>query len=336
MHIAVIGAGSWGTALANLLGEKGYNVRLWVFEKSELEKMSNTYENALLLPGIKLSRNIIFSSDMGFCVKDAECVVSAVPSKAVKETAKKIAEYFDVETQTLVSVSKGLDADTNERISEIFKRYIKGVTPVVLSGPSHAEEVSIKLPTTIVAASENIKKAEYVQELFMTDYFRIYTNDDIIGVELGGALKNIIALCAGILEGMGMGDNTKAALMTRGMTEITRLGVCLGARLQTFYGLTGMGDLIVTCTSRHSRNRRAGMLIGQGFSADEAMKQVNMVVEGVPAVYAAYELAKKSGIDMPIVNATYAVLKGEKKVNECLYELMKRPKKNENEHLLND
>ncbi len=333
MHIAVIGAGSWGTALANLLGEKGYNVRLWVFEKSELEKMINTYENTLLLPGIKLSRNIVFSSDMEFCVKDAECVVSAVPSKAVKETAKKIAEYFDVKTQMLVSVSKGLDADTNERISEIFRRYIKDVMPVALSGPSHAEEVAVKLPTTIVAASEDIKKAEYVQDLFMTDYLRVYTNDDIIGVELGGALKNIIALCAGILDGMGMGDNTKAALMTRGMTEITRLGICLGAKPQTFYGLTGMGDLIVTCTSRHSRNHRAGILMGQGFSADEAMKQVKMVVEGVPAAYAAYELAKKNGIDMPIVNATYAVLKGEKKVNECLYELMKRPKKNENEHL---
>ena len=244
------------------------------------------------------------------------------------------AKYTDPESQIFVTVSKGLEAETKERLSRIIERNIPGLKPVVLSGPSHAEEVAKKLPTTNVAASDSCKNAEYVQELFMTDGFRVYTNDDIIGVELGGALKNIIALCAGVLDGMGMGDNTKAALMTRGLTEIARLGVSMGARLETFFGLTGMGDLIVTCTSVHSRNRRAGILIGQGKTPEEAVNEVKMVVEGIPATIAAYELAKEHKIEMPIVNATYRVLFKGENVNDCISGLMKRPMKNEIEELL--
>ncbi|MDP4119398.1 MAG: NAD(P)H-dependent glycerol-3-phosphate dehydrogenase, partial [Bacillota bacterium] len=246
----------------------------------------------------------------------------------------KIAKYIDIKSQKLVTVSKGLDANTQERISQVICRVIPGVDVAVLSGPSHAEEVARGMITTNVAASASDETAEFAQEIFMTDYFRVYTNNDIIGVELGGALKNIIALCVGVLDGMGMGDNAKAALMTRGMTEISRLGIKLGARLETFFGLTGMGDLIVTCTSMHSRNRRAGILIGQGKTAKEAIDEVKMVVEGVPATVAAYNLAKKVGVEMPIVNAIYGVLYEGKNVNDCLASLMTRPRKNETEDLI--
>lgn len=334
MNIAVLGAGSWGTALADLLGQKGYEVRLWVRTPEEAEKLQNTYENSRYLPGVKLSRNIVFSCNMSFCVNGAECVICAVPSGAVNSVSKAAAEYINPEKQIFVSVSKGFEAKTKERLSQVIERNIHGISPVVLSGPSHAEEVAKKLPTTNVAASKNSKNAEYVQELFMTDGFRVYTNDDIVGVELGGALKNIIALCAGVLDGMGMGDNTKAALMTRGMAEIARLGVSMGARKETFFGLTGMGDLIVTCTSMHSRNRRAGILIGQGMTAEKAMSEVKMVVEGIPATIAAYELAKDYNVDMPIVNAIYGVLFEGKNVRESVSGLMNRPKKNEMEELI--
>lgn len=331
--IAVIGAGGWGTALANLLAKKGYNVKLWVYLQEEREELESNRENIRFLPGISLSDNIEFSCDMEYCVKDAVCVISAVPSKAVKSTAEQLKEIIDVKKQKLITVSKGLDSVTFERISQVYKRIIPGVEVTVLSGPSHAEEVAREQVTTNVAACENEQTAEFVQEIFMTDYFRVYTNTDMVGVELGGALKNIIALCAGVLDGMGMGDNAKAALMTRGMTEISRLGTALGAKNETFYGLTGMGDLIVTCTSMHSRNRRAGILIGQGKTAEEAINEVKMVVEGVPATIAAYNLAKKVDVDMPIVNAIYSVICEKADAKECIAKLMTRPKKNENEKI---
>ncbi len=333
-HIALVGAGGWGTALGNLLAKKGYNVRMWAYLKEEKEELETFRENKRFLPGVKLSDNIEFTNDMEYCIKDALCIVSAVPSKAVASTSANIAKYIDVKNQRLITVSKGLDADTQERLSQIIARNIPEVNLAVLSGPSHAEEVANEMATTNVAASESAETAEFVQELFMTDYFRVYTNTDVIGVELGGALKNIIALCAGVLDGMGMGDNAKAALMTRGMTEISRLGVKLGAKLETFFGLTGMGDLIVTCTSMHSRNRRAGMLIGKGKTASQAIDEVKMVVEGVPATIAAYKLAKKVGVEMPIVDSIYAVLNEEKSAKECLMGLMTRPKKSETEQLI--
>ncbi len=332
--IAVIGAGGWGTALANVLAGKGFVVKQWAYLQEEKESLEKNRENINFLPGIKLNDNIEFSNDMGYCIKDAACIVSAVPSMAVETTAKEIAKHIDIKTQRLVSVSKGLDANTFERISQVYKRNIPGVRVVVLSGPSHAEEVAKGMTTTNVATCDNSEDAKFVQDLFMTDYFRVYTNTDMIGVELGGALKNIIALCAGVLDGMNMGDNAKAALMTRGMTEIARLGVKLGAKRETFYGLTGMGDLIVTCTSMHSRNRRAGILIGQGKTVQEATDEVKMVVEGVPATIAAYNLAQKVGVEMPIVNAVYRVLNNEASAKECLNKLMSRPKKNEIEEII--
>ncbi len=332
--IAVIGAGSWGTALANLLAKKGYNVKVWVYCKDEREELVKYRENKRYLPGIPLSENIEFSCDMNICICNAELIVCAVPSKAVKSVAEQLAGLINVEKQKLITVSKGLDSVTFERISQVYRRIIPGVEVTVLSGPSHAEEVATEQVTTNVAACDNEQTAELVQEVFMTDYFRVYTNTDMIGVELGGALKNVIALCAGVLDGMGMGDNAKAALMTRGMTEISRLGVKLGAKLETFYGLTGMGDLIVTCTSMHSRNRRAGILIGQGNTVEQATKEVQMVVEGIPATIAAYNLAKQCRVEMPIVNATYAVICEGADVKKCVAGLMTRPRKNENEELI--
>ena len=329
--VAVIGAGSWGTALANLLAKKGHSVIMWAYLPEEKEELEKYRENKRFLPGIKLCDSIYFTNDIKEAVTGADCIISAVPSKAVSITAGEIAKYIDVNTQKLVTVSKGLDVVTYERISQVFKRIIPSVQIAVLSGPSHAEEVARGMVTTNVAASENIETAKFVQELFITEYFRVYTNTDIIGVELGGALKNIIALCAGVLDGMGMGDNAKAALMTRGMAEISRLGVKLGAKPDTFYGLTGMGDLIVTCTSMHSRNRRAGILIGQGKTLNEALDEVKMVVEGVPAAEAAYNLAKKAGVEMPIVNAIYSVLFEGVVATDCLTALMTRPKRDESE-----
>ncbi|MBQ3054080.1 MAG: NAD(P)H-dependent glycerol-3-phosphate dehydrogenase [Clostridia bacterium] len=328
-HIAVIGAGGWGTALANLLGKKGYDVRLWAYLPEERDELQRFGENKRFLPDIKLSENLEFSCDMEWCIKNAECIVSAVPSGAVEATAYNIAKYIDVNTQPVVTVSKGLHKDTKERLSTVIERCIPEVKVAALSGPSHAEEVAREMITTNVAASSDEKIAEYVCNLFTTDYFRVYTNSDITGVEMGGALKNIIALCAGILDGMGMGDNAKAALMTRGMAEISRLGVKLGANRETFFGLSGMGDLIVTCTSMHSRNRRAGILIGQGKTAQEAIDEVKMVVEGVPAAIAAYKLAKNCGVEMPITSAVYSVICEGKDARECVTSLMTRPKKSE-------
>lgn len=332
--VAVIGAGSWGTALANLLAKKGNKVKLWVYLEEERKSLEENRENISFLPGVALSENIEFSCNMEYCIKDTLCIVCAVPSKAVKSTAQQLAKLMDIKNQKLITVSKGLDSETFERISQVYRRLIPGVEVAVLSGPSHAEEVAKQQVTTNVAACDNEQTAELIQELFMTDYFRVYTNTDMVGVELGGALKNIIALCAGVLDGMGMGDNAKAALMTRGMTEISRLGVKLGAKLETFYGLTGMGDLIVTCTSMHSRNRRAGILIGQGKTVEQAIEEVQMVVEGVPATIAAYNLAKQAGVEMPIINATYAVLCENADVKKCVSGLMTRPRKNETEELL--
>lgn len=332
--VTVLGSGGWGTAIAILLASKGNNVKLWSFLEEETKELAEYRENKRYLPGIKIPENVEFLCDMEAAVKTAEIIVSAVPSKGVNATSASLAKYINIKKQILVSVSKGLDADTHKRLSEIIKENIPGVKLAILSGPSHAEEVARKMATTNVVAADEKKIAEKVQDLFMCDFFRVYISEDMAGVEYGGALKNVIALSAGIADGLGLGDNAKAALMTRGMTEIARLGVKMGAKMETFFGLSGMGDLIVTCTSMHSRNRRAGILIGQGKTADEAIKEVKMVVEGVPAALAGYNLAKKAKVDMPITTEVYKILFENKSAKEAVQGLMTRKKRHETEDTL--
>lgn len=328
-QVAVIGSGSWGCALAILLAEKGYEVRLWSFFSEESAALARDRENKACLPGVKFPDNLICSDDLEYCMCGSEAIVSSVPSKGVRTTAQKMREFLDVDNQIVVSVSKGLEAESLMRLSEVIRKEIPGVRIAALSGPSHAEEVARKLPTTIVAASEDAAVAEYVQDLFMTDAFRVYKNTDIAGVEYGGALKNIIAMAAGISDGAGYGDNAKAALMTRGIAEISRLGIALGAKAETFSGLSGIGDLIVTCTSMHSRNRRAGILIGQGVPVEQALEQVKMVVEGVPATRAAYHLAKQKDVEMPIVEQAYQILFEGASPVQAVSGLMLRDRKHE-------
>lgn len=327
--IAVIGSGGWGTALAILLADKGYDIKLWSYFAEESETLKKDRENKAFLPGIKFPENIECTSDIEYAMKGARYIVSAAPSKGVVSSAEKMAEFYDAENQVIISISKGLEENSFLRLSEVLKSKIKDAKVVVLSGPSHAEEVARKKITSVVAACEDEKLAEEVQELFMTDYFRVYVNTDIAGVEYGGALKNVIALCAGILDGMGCGDNAKAALATRGMTEISRLGVSLGAKEETFFGLSGIGDLIVTCTSVHSRNHRAGELIGQGMSPEKATETVKMVVEGIPAAVAGYNLGKKVGVELPIIYAAYRILKENADAKQEVFGLMNRPAKPE-------
>lgn len=329
--ISVIGSGGWGTAIAVLLASKGFDVKLWSYMKEESENLEKYRENKPFLPGISLPDSITFSSDMEYCIKDADYIVSAVPSKGVKSTFEQISKFINIKKQPIISLSKGLDDESYCRLSEVIESKLGGGQIAVLSGPSHAEEVARCKPTTNVVASKNAKLARTVQDIFMTENFRVYTCDDVAGVEYGGALKNIIALCAGVCDGLELGDNAKAALMTRGMTEISRLGIAMGAERETFFGLTGMGDLIVTCTSMHSRNRRAGILIGQGKSADEAISEVKMVVEGVPAAKAAYHLAKKCGVEMPITSAAYNVLFKNGSAKDAVAKLMTRKKRHESE-----
>ena len=325
MNIVILGSGGWGTALANLLAGNGHNVALWSFSKDECENLKKTGENPLL-KGIALHKNIEFTNAFD-AVCNAQMVVFATPSFAIRATAEKVREDRP-EQCVLVSVTKGIEAGTSQRMSQIIEN-VTGRTVAVLSGPSHAEEVGRGVPTGCVAACAVKEVAELVQDTFMCDHFRVYSTDDVVGVELGAALKNVIALCAGVSDGMGCGDNTKALLMTRGLTEIARLGLALGSRKETFAGLTGVGDLIVTCTSMHSRNRRAGILIGQGKTPEEAMKEVGAVVEGFYAAKSAWELAQKTGVNMPITREAYGVLYEGKKPAEALSVLMTRRKQRE-------
>ena len=328
MKISVIGSGGWGTAITLLLCSNGHSVCLWSYKKEESERLSQDRENKEFLPGIKFGdADITFTSDIEEAAAFGEIIVSAVPSKAVPTTAKALGKCSD--GKTLVNISKGIDEDKLCRLSETFEAEMPNSTIAVLSGPSHAEEVARGIPTTNVIACKNMEMAKKLQEIFMAPSFRVYTNSDVAGVEFGGALKNVIALCAGITDGLGYGDNTKAALMTRGIHEITRLGVNLGAKAETFAGLTGIGDLIVTCTSMHSRNRRAGILIGQGKTLSEALEEVHMTVEGVWATEAAYKLAKKHNIEMPIVSAAYRVLFENADPRKEVLSLMTRDKKSE-------
>lgn len=327
MKTAVLGSGGWGTALAMVLLENGNEVSLWSYSEEESRVLRETGENPML-KGVCLPEELELTSDLG-CASGCKVVVLATPSFAVRNTARKLASVLEKGT-VIVSVSKGIEKETSFTLTDAIEQELGADFPVVaLCGPSHAEEVGRKVPTAVVSASKNQKAAELVQDLFMNSRFRVYTSPDIVGVELGAALKNIIALCAGCCDGMNFGDNTKAALMTRGLTEIARLGVAMGGRKETFAGLTGVGDLIVTCTSMHSRNRRCGILIGQGVPVKEAMAQIGAVVEGYYATANGKALADKMGVEMPITEAAYSVLYEGKDPREVLTELMTRAKKHE-------
>ncbi len=330
--IAVIGAGSWGTANAISLSKKGIEVNLWVRNFDLLGKIKDTRENSNYLPGVTLPSNIEISNDMEYCCKDADIVVLGTPSHAVRETVKRIKEFVE-QDQVIVNLAKGIENDTLYRMSEIIVDYLPDNPIAVLSGPNHAEEVARDIPSATVVSSVNKKVAQFVQDAFMTSRFRVYTNPDIIGVELGGSIKNVIALGAGICDGLGFGDNTKAALMTRGIVEISRLGVALGAKQCTFSGLSGIGDLIVTCTSMHSRNYRAGRAIGEGKTINKILKSTNMVVEGIRTTKSAYKLAESTGIEMPITEEIYKVLFEGADVKDSVLNLMLRNKTHEMEDL---
>ena len=327
MKITVLGSGGWGTALSILLHDNGHQVTLWSFQAQEAETMRATHENPML-KGVALPEGITFVNDFS-PVSDSDMVVFATPSFAVRQTARNAAPFLRPGT-AVVSVTKGIEGKTGLRMSEIIREEIHNSCQVVaLSGPSHAEEVGRKVPTGVVAACADLAAAELVQDTFMSPVFRVYTNPDIVGVELGGALKNVIALCCGVSDGMGLGDNTKALMMTRGMTEMARLGVALGGRSETFAGLSGMGDLIVTCTSMHSRNRRAGILIGKGETPQQAMQEVGATVEGYYAAQSAHMLSEKVGVEMPICRSAYEVLYEGRPVQHVLEDLMGRQKRGE-------
>ena len=327
MKIAVVGSGAWGTALAIRLHKNHHDVTIWTYEKELIPQMEESRINPRL-PGAVLPEGLKLSSDYG-CVSGCPLVVMASPSFPLRSVCKGIAPYLD-ENAVIVSVTKGIETGTGLRMSQIVEAET-GRQVVVLTGPTHAEEVSLDIPTGILAANADKALAEMVQDAFMSENFRVYTSPDPVGAELGAALKNVIALCAGITDGLGCGDNTKALLMTRGLTETARLGVSLGAQKDTFAGLAGIGDLIVTCTSMHSRNRRAGILIGQGKGVQEAMQEVGAVVEGYYAAKGAYELGKKQGIDMPITEAAYQVLYEGANAREVFTNLMSRRRKAESE-----
>ena len=327
MKIAVLGSGGWGTALALVLLENGHDVTLWSYTEEESAVLRQTGENPML-KGVALPKELKLTSDL-VCVKGCGAVVLATPSFAVRTTAKAAASLLEPGA-VLVSVSKGIEKDTSLTLTDAIEQEVGDAHPIVaLSGPSHAEEVGRHIPTVVVSASKDRSAAEQVQDLFMNERFRVYASDDVVGVELGAALKNVIALCAGISDGMGYGDNTKAALMTRGLTEIARLGVAMGGRRETFAGLSGVGDLIVTCTSMHSRNRRCGILIGKGMPTQQAVKEIGAVVEGYYAAANARTLARKVGVEMPITEAAYQVLYEGKDPRQVIVDLMTRERKHE-------
>ena len=327
MKIAVMGSGGWGTALALVLLENGHDVTLWSYTEEESAVLRQTGENPML-KGVALPKELKLTSDLA-CVKGCGAVVLATPSFAVRTTAKSAASLLEPGA-VLVSVSKGIEKDTSLTLTDAIEQEVGDAHPIVaLSGPSHAEEVGRHIPTVVVSASKDRSAAEQVQDLFMNERFRVYASDDVVGVELGAALKNVIALCAGISDGMGYGDNTKAALMTRGLTEIARLGVAMGGCRETFAGLSGVGDLIVTCTSMHSRNRRCGILIGKGTPTQQAVKEIGAVVEGYYAAANARTLARKVGVEMPITEAAYQVLYEGKDPRQVIVDLMTRERKHE-------
>ncbi|MDA9461576.1 Glycerol-3-phosphate dehydrogenase, NAD(P) [Enterococcus mundtii 3F] len=332
-RVAVLGAGSWGTALAQVLAENGHDVRLWGHRASQINEINQKHTNERYLPEHQLPETIVAYTDMAKAVSEVDAVLFVVPTKAIRSVCQELVEVLQTKP-VIIHASKGLEQGTHKRISEVLAEEIpseKRQAIAVLSGPSHAEEVARQDITTITAASTEADAAKFVQTLFLNHYFRIYTNPDVIGVEMGAALKNIIAIGAGAIHGLGFGDNAKAAIMTRGLAEISRLGVAMGANPLTFIGLSGVGDLIVTCTSIHSRNWRTGNLLGQGHELSEVLDNMGMVVEGVQTTRAAKELAETMGIEMPITQTIYEVLYEHKNINEAATEIMLRDGKKENE-----
>lgn len=328
MKIGILGAGGWGSALANLLAGNGHEVTVWSIDQKEVAMLKEFHEQRDRLPGVILDSSIEYTTEAKAAVLGQDMIVCAVPSPFVRSTAKSIASFV-TKGQLIVNVSKGIEESTLKAIVEIIEEEIPEARVAVLSGPSHAEEVGRRIPTTVVAGGRDMETARFIQDAFMNDYFRVYTSTDITGIELGGSVKNVIALAAGISDGLGLGDNTKAALITRGMAEIMRLGIAMGSDVKTLAGLSGMGDLIVTCTSKHSRNRNAGYLIGQGKTYEEAMAEVKMVVEGVYSAKATLALAREHGVDMPIVEVVNDVLFHGLSAKDALTELLNRDRKSE-------
>lgn len=323
--VSILGGGSWGIALAVLLHKNGHEITVWSALESEITMLSETHEHKML-PGVKLADDMIFTTDHKEAVEGKDLLVMAVASAYTRKTAHAFKDLV-ADGQIIVNVAKGIEENTLMTLSEIIEEEIPQADVAVLSGPSHAEEVGRGIPTTIVVGAKTKHTAEYIQSLFMNEVFRVYTSPDILGIELGGALKNVVALAAGMADGLGYGDNTKAALITRGMTEIGRLGTAMGGKMETFCGLTGIGDLIVTCASMHSRNRRAGILIGQGKTYEEAMQEVQMVVEGVYSAKAAMGLAKKYNVQLPIIEQVNAILFDGKNADDAVKDLMLRDRK---------
>ncbi len=330
--IGILGAGSWGTALAVVLAKNGHEVMLWSAIEAEIDMLKEFREHKNRLPGVILPDSIEVTTNLEITCKDKQLLVFAVASPYVRSTAK-LAAPFIAENQMLVNVAKGIEESTLMTLSDILEEELPGRDVAVLSGPSHAEEVGKGIPTTIVVGAKTKKTAMFIQEVFMNEFFRVYTSPDIIGIELGGSIKNVIALAAGVIDGLELGDNTKAALITRGIAEMSRLGVEMGGKPETFSGLSGIGDLIVTCTSEHSRNRNAGYLMGKGYTAKEAMEEVKQVVEGVYSAKAALTLAKKHNVSMPIVEEINHVLFDDKKAKDALYDLLTRDRRQEHSDL---
>ena len=330
--ISVLGAGSWGTALAVVLHKNGHEVTIWSIAQDEIDMLKKDREHKDKLPGVKIAEEIGLTTDLKEAISGRDMLVVAVPSPYIRSTAKSMAPYVE-DGQLLVSVAKGIEEGTLMTLSAILEQEIPQAEVAVLCGPSHAEEVGIGLPTTLVAGAKRKETAELVQSTFMNEVLRVYTSPDVLGMELGASLKNVIALAAGMADGLGYGDNTKAALITRGISEIGRLALKMGAKYETLSGLTGIGDLIVTCASKHSRNRKAGMLIGEGYTMEEAMKEVKMVVEGVYSAKAAMELSAKYDVSMPIIEQVNEVLFDGKSAKEAVMDLMLRDKKPEHDDL---
>ena len=325
-NIAIIGSGSWGVALAIHLANNGNNVKLWSFDESEANLINNE-KKCKFLPNITIPNNIKCFLNFEDVIPESDIILHVTPSKFTRNIFNQYKKY--ITNQPIIVCSKGLEQSTLSILTDVIKEELPTAKVGVLSGPSHAEEVSIEIPTVLVSASDDEYVRNYVQDLFMNKNMRVYTSDDMIGVEYGAALKNIIAFCAGIAVEIDLGDNTFAALLTRGLTEIARLGVKVGAKKDTFYGLTGLGDLIVTCNSEHSRNRKAGRLIGRGLSLEEVKKEVGMVIESIDNIEAAYELKNKYNVEMPIVDEVYNVLYNNVDPKEAVYRLMQRDKKSE-------
>ncbi len=330
--VGVIGAGSWGTALALLLHNNGHEVVLWSIIEDEVNMLREKREHESKLPGVRLPEEMEITTDLEYSLKEKDLVVLAVPSPFTRSTAHSMSPYV-AEGQLIVNVAKGVEEKTLMTLSEIIEQEIPQANVAVLSGPSHAEEVGRGVPTTVVAGAKDEKTAKFIQDMFMNSVFRVYTSPDILGIELGGALKNVIALAAGVADGLGHGDNLKAALITRGIAEITRLGLAMGAHAETFHGLSGIGDLIVTCASVHSRNRKAGYLMGKGYTMQEAMAEVKMIVEGVYSAKAAMGLAEKYQVELPIIEQVNKALFENKNPKEALEELMLRDNKIEHSNL---